>query len=145
MSRNTIGFGVNSVKFQPLIFGEKIEKRRLSKKDRDHLYYHIGKKKCQSCGKRIEERDMQEGHKKAYSKGGKTKLENAVCLCYTCNKAQGTDSWKTYNKKKGTPIVSLKLESKKKSSKRKSKKLGESNWVNPVTSRRVRIEPIIKW
>jgi hypothetical protein len=42
---------------------------------------------------------MQVGHKTAYSKGGSTTLRNAVCICYRCNKLQGTDSWNTFLRK----------------------------------------------
>ncbi|MGI0016597.1 MAG: HNH endonuclease, partial [Nitrososphaera sp.] len=45
--------------------------------------------------------EMQVGHKTAYSRGGSTTMRNAVCLCYACNKLQGTDSWATFQKKIG--------------------------------------------
>ena len=41
------------------------------------------------------------GHKNAWSRGGRTTLKNSVCLCYRCNKLQGTDSWTTFLKKQG--------------------------------------------
>ena len=44
---------------------------------------------------------MQVGHKTAYSKGGGTTLRNSACLCYKCNKLQGTDSWSKFMKKMG--------------------------------------------
>ena len=44
---------------------------------------------------------MQVGHKTAWSKRGSTTLANSVCLCYRCNKLQGTDSWATFMKKQG--------------------------------------------
>ena len=44
---------------------------------------------------------MQVGHKKAYSKGGNTTLRNSVCICYRCNKLQGTDDWNVFIKKIG--------------------------------------------
>jgi hypothetical protein len=47
---------------------------------------------------------MQVGHKTAYSKGGSTTLKNTVCLCYACNKLQGTDSWATFQKKMGKTV-----------------------------------------
>lgn len=46
---------------------------------------------------------MQVGHKIAYSKGGSTTLRNSVCLCYKCNKLQGTDSWSMFLRKLGKP------------------------------------------
>lgn len=42
---------------------------------------------------------MQVGHKTAYSKGGATTLANSACLCYRCNKLQGTGSLATLKKK----------------------------------------------
>lgn len=42
---------------------------------------------------------MQVGHRKAYSKGGATTLTNSACLCYTCNKLQGTGSLEILKKK----------------------------------------------
>ena len=44
---------------------------------------------------------MQAGHKTAHARGGKTTMKNAVCLCYKCNKLQGTDSWIVFLKKQG--------------------------------------------
>ena len=44
---------------------------------------------------------MQVGHKTAYSKGGSTTFRNSVCLCYKCNKLQGTDSWSMFLRKLG--------------------------------------------
>ena len=43
--------------------------------------------------------EMQVGHKTAASKGGKATFRNCVCLCYRCNKLQGTDSWAVFLKK----------------------------------------------
>jgi len=54
---------------------------------------------CEACGKEIRFSEMQVGHKTAASKGGNATLRNCVCLCYKCNKLQGTDSWKTFLKK----------------------------------------------
>ena len=42
---------------------------------------------------------MQVGHGRAYSKGGATTLANSACLCYRCNKLQGTGSLETLKKK----------------------------------------------
>jgi len=55
---------------------------------------------------------MQVGHKRTWSKGGKTTLKNSVCLCYRCNKLQSTDSWTTFLKKQNilSPKEKLKKE-----------------------------------
>lgn len=44
---------------------------------------------------------MQVGHKTAASRGRSATLRNSVCLCYRCNKLQGTDSWAGFLKKMG--------------------------------------------
>jgi len=75
-------------------------KRTLRNRDRQILWKRAGGK-CEACDKPISYLDMQVGHKTAYSKGGSTSLRNSVCLCYTCNKLQGTDSYSVFLKKLG--------------------------------------------
>ena len=93
----------------------KDSKRTLGIRDKQILYRNA-KDRCQNpgCGKKIRFDEMQVGHKKASSKNGKTSLANCVCLCYSCNKLQGTDSWATFLKKQGvkdkTTILKEKLE-----------------------------------
>lgn len=94
------------------------KKRTLSIRDRQILYRRA-RGRCEVCGKKIEFDEMQVGHRKAYSKGGATTLANAVCLCYRCNKLQGTDSLETFKKKlvgtygKKTKINSIKKNKRK--------------------------------
>lgn len=91
-------FGFKPVKIKGLTL-EKKKKRTLGKRDRDILFKRA-KGICEGCGKRIRDStEMQVGHKRAYSKGGATTLANSVCLCYGCNKMQGTDSFATFKKK----------------------------------------------
>ena len=75
-------------------------KRTLGSRDRQILYRNANDK-CENpaCRKKLRFDEMQVGHKKAWSKGGKTTLANSVCLCYSCNKLQGTDSWVAFLKK----------------------------------------------
>lgn len=80
-------------------------KRTLGIRDKQILYDNAHGR-CQGCGKKIKFSEMQLGHKRAYSRGGKTTLGNSVCLCYGCNKSQGTDSWATFLKKKNLPKIS---------------------------------------
>jgi len=77
-------------------------KRTLGIRDKQILYRNA-KGKCQNpaCGKKIDFDEMQVGHKTAWSRGGRTTFPNSVCLCYRCNKLQGTDSWTTFLKKQG--------------------------------------------
>ncbi|MBI4181191.1 MAG: HNH endonuclease [Chloroflexi bacterium] len=77
-------------------------KRTIGIRDKQILYRN-SKGRCQNpgCNKKIEFDEMQVGHKTAWSKGGSTTLRNSVCICYRCNKLQGTDSWATFMKKQG--------------------------------------------
>lgn len=87
-------------------------KRTLGIRDKQILYRNA-KGRCENpaCGKKIEYDEMQVGHKTAWSRGGRTSLKNSVCLCYRCNKLQGTDSWATFLKKQ--KVVDPKTELKK--------------------------------
>lgn len=92
-------------------FDDDYEPRRtLGIRDRQILYRRASKR-CENpaCGKKIEFDEMQVGHKTAWSKGGSTTLKTSVCLCYRCNKLQGTDSWATFLKKQGIEDPKLKL------------------------------------
>jgi 5-methylcytosine-specific restriction endonuclease McrA len=85
----------------PFGFGiETPKKRTLGIRDKQILYERA-KGKCEACRKKIEFSEMQTGHKTAASKGGSATLRNSVCLCYKCNKLQGTDSWATFIRKIG--------------------------------------------
>jgi len=77
-------------------------KRALGTRDKQILYRNA-KGRCQNpaCNKKIDYDEMQVGHKTAWSRGGSTTLRNSVCLCYRCNKLQGTDSWAVFMKKQG--------------------------------------------
>ena len=79
---------------------EEKKKRTLGIRDKQILWERAGHK-CEACEKEITYPEMQAGHKTAASKGGNATLRNCVCLCYKCNKLQGTDSWKTFLKKLG--------------------------------------------
>jgi len=81
---------------------DKSDRRTLGIRDKQILYARA-KKHCENpvCRKKIEYSEMQVGHKTAASKGGKATLRNSVCLCYSCNKLQGTDSWATFLRKQG--------------------------------------------
>lgn len=83
------------------IMWDEPRKRSLGTRDRQILWERA-KHKCEACGRQIDFTEMQVGHKTAYSKGGSTTLRNSACLCYKCNKLQGTDSWSTFIKKLGS-------------------------------------------
>jgi len=82
---------------------ERDSKRTLGERDRQILWIRATKR-CENpaCGKKIEYIDMEVGHKTAWSKGGRTTLANSKCLCPSCNKRQGNDSWAVFLKKQGT-------------------------------------------
>ena len=77
-------------------------KRSLGIRDKQILYDRA-KGRCENpaCRKKISFVEMVPGHKKAWSEGGRTTVANSVCLCYACNKKQGTDSWAVFLKKQG--------------------------------------------
>jgi len=90
---------------------------------------------------------MQVGHKTAASKGGKATLRNSVCLCYKCNKLQGTDSWPTFLRKMGKKNVrSVTSSKRRKKGKRKKLKKGKGKsrgnyWINPLTGKKEKFNP----
>src|SRR3989344_9257947 len=118
-------------------YGNNNKKRNLGTRDREILHIRANKK-CENCGKKLDLGDMQAGHKLAASKGGKATISNSVCLCYGCNKRQGTDSWAVFRKKQGKSGTRTVTSGKKRSpSKKKSKQKSSSrtSWINPITGR----------
>lgn len=81
---------------------DRDSKRTLGTRDKEILWLKA-KKRCENpaCGKEIDFIDMEAGHGKAWSKGGRTTMKNSICLCHGCNKRQGTDTWATFLKKQG--------------------------------------------
>jgi hypothetical protein len=84
------------------IWGDaRVSKGTLSTSDKQKLYLNA-KKRCENCGKKIDYAFMEIGHRnKVYSLGERTTLANSLCLCHSCNKKQGLDSWATFQKKQG--------------------------------------------
>ena len=110
---------------------EEPSKRTLGIRDRQILWERAGHK-CQNpaCGKRLDFTEMQVGHKTPASKGGRATLRNCVCLCYKCNKLQGTDSWNVFLKKMGKqPEISKTREILKRLSIQKLKFLAQKHSV----------------
>jgi hypothetical protein len=89
---------------------ERDSKRTLGIRDKQILYRRANKK-CENptCGKKLEFDEMQVGHKTSWARGGSTTLRNSVCLCYRCNKLQGTDSWAVFLKKQGVIDPKIKI------------------------------------
>lgn len=94
-----------------MVFGyDRDSKRTLGIRDKQILYRKANCT-CQNptCNKKIDFDEMQVGHKTAWSRRGRTTLRNSLCLCYRCNKLQGTDSWATFLKKQGVEDPDTKL------------------------------------
>jgi hypothetical protein len=95
---------------------ENDPKRTLSNKGRQELYKRAqGRCENPACHRKIKIDIMAVGHKKAWSKGGRTIFSNLVCLCLDCNKRQGTDSWAVFLRKQGVEDPKNKLKKKLKS------------------------------
>jgi len=140
MARNL--FGIEPIRIKPInIYGsQRSSKRTLGVRDKQILYRRA-KGKCEGCGKRIEYDEMQVGHRRAYSKGGATTLANSACLCYRCNKLQGTGSLETLKKKlSGT----FGKRTKKKSGKSTKRKAKSNYWINPLTGKKERAQPLFR-
>ncbi len=109
---------------KPLNIGKPARKRRRSLGIRERqILYERAKGRCEACGKKISFSEMQVGHKRAYSKGGATTLANSVCLCYKCNKLQGTDSFETLKKKLAGTYRKRSKKSKSRKTRKKTPKL----------------------
>ncbi len=87
---------------------DETKRRTLGIRDKQILWEKSGHK-CEACGKGIDFTEMQSGHKVAASKGGTATLRNSVCLCYRCNKLQGTDSWQVFLKKMGKKTKTMEV------------------------------------
>jgi hypothetical protein len=148
MSKNPFDLKFKPLKFKEIGTSSKSSKRVLGIRDKQILY-RLAKGRCEACGKKIQFDEMQSGHKNAASKGGSATLKNSVCLCYRCNKEQGTDSWATYMKKTkrlNTPTVTS---VKRKTVKKKKKSSNDNYIINPFTGKKEKIKPLfnpkLKW
>ena len=128
------------------IIGGDSGKRMLGSRDRQILYDTAGKS-CENCRKKIlDSTSMQAGHKnRAASRGGRATLANSVCLCYDCNRKQGTDSWETFRKKQNKPIVPTAMSHLERTRSSDGKKSGTAKPRNrnsltySITGRRIRL------
>lgn len=144
MVRNDFGFGLKPIRLINLGIYSKNKKRALGIRDRQILYRRA-KGRCEACRRKIEFDEMHAGHKNAASKGGSATIRNSVCLCARCNKLQGTDNWSTFMRKMGkSKTTSVTSPKKKKGSKKKKIKSGESYWINPITGRKEKVNPIFR-
>lgn len=128
----TKSIGINNPKLDKILYGVKRSQkpsRTLGIRDRQILY-RKAKMRCENptCRKKIEFDEMQAGHKFAASKGGTITVKTAKCLCYRCNKLQGTDSWDTFLRKQGINVKKTSVSSTKKRKPRES----DSPFANPL-------------
>lgn len=70
------------------LFERKDSARHFSPAQRRILWNTTGARRCAQCGKRLTWEDFTIDHIDPYSKGGKTKLENAALMCAPCNSAK---------------------------------------------------------
>ena len=147
MPRNAFNFGLKPVKMGGFrLPSQKSSKRTLGIRDKQILYRRA-KGRCEACRRKIDFDEMHSGHKNAASKGGSATLRNSVCICARCNKLQGTDSWATFMKKMGKSNTRSVTSGKKRSpSKKKSKGKSSSGnyWINPLTGRKEKVQPLFR-
>ena len=85
------------------IIGDTRERRPTPTKELKKMIYERDKGHCRLCGKRVDPFDFDVGHNKAYSRGGKLTLKNAILLCHGCNERMSTLSLKEVREKLGLP------------------------------------------
>lgn len=63
------------------------ETRNFTPEIREYVWKKAGKK-CQICDKSITLNEMDADHIEPWAKGGGTTLDNARCLCVSCNRSR---------------------------------------------------------
>jgi hypothetical protein len=71
------------------LFERKDAKRTFSSEQRRVIWHSDEKKKCARCGRTLTWADFTVDHVKAWSRGGKTNLKNAVPMHRRCNASKG--------------------------------------------------------
>jgi len=71
------------------LFESKDERRIFSPEQRRLLWNSDDRKKCSQCDSKLDWNNFQVDHKKAHSRGGKTRLGNAAIICASCNASKG--------------------------------------------------------
>lgn len=70
------------------LFERKDSARHFSPEQRRILWNTTAARKCVGCGRRLTWEDFTIDHIDPYSKGGRTRLENAALMCGPCNSAK---------------------------------------------------------
>jgi len=120
-------------------------RRTIGIRDKQILYRNA-KGRCQNpgCKKKIDFDEMQVGHKTAWSRRGSSTLANSVCLCYRCNKLQGTDSWAVFMKKQGIETVESKAKAAKSEMKQRLSTLTLQQLKQLATKHKVRVSGYVE-
>ena len=71
------------------LFEKKDSKRGFTAEQRRILWNSSAQRRCTSCSKALSWSDFTIDHIDPYSKGGRSKLENAALMCRSCNSAKG--------------------------------------------------------
>ena len=71
------------------LFAKKDSQRGFTPEQRRLLWNTAGSRRCEKCGKLLSWNDFTLDHIDPYSKGGRSRLENAALMCRTCNSSKG--------------------------------------------------------
>jgi 5-methylcytosine-specific restriction endonuclease McrA len=71
------------------LFARKDSQRGFTSEQRRILWNTAAERKCKTCGKRLSWEDFTIDHIDPYSKGGRSRLENAALMCRKHNSAKG--------------------------------------------------------
>jgi 5-methylcytosine-specific restriction endonuclease McrA len=71
------------------LFAKKDAQRGFSDAQRRILWNTAADRRCSECKKRLLWNDFTIDHIDPYSKGGRSRLENAALMCRSCNSAKG--------------------------------------------------------
>jgi Zn-finger protein len=125
--------------FDPIGGTSEKRKRNVSSRIRNDLM--TKPKKCAYCRKTDA---MHLHHIRGFAKGGSDRKGNLVQLCANCHykihHGQITDE--QLKRRLGIKIKN-KRSTKKKKTKRKSS--GGNYWINPITGRKEKVQPLFKW
>lgn len=96
---------------------------------------------CTICGKRVTKiTEAEFDHSRAYSKSGATNLANVKIVHRSCNRQKGNKSLSATKKFLG---IKYKIKKRKNTKKKSSNK--RAYWVNPITGRKEKIQPLFQW
>ena|ERR1700674_840917 len=71
------------------LFAKKDSQRGFTSEQRRLIWNTAGSSRCKSCNKPLSWDDFTLDHIDPHSKGGRSRLENAVQMCRTCNSSKG--------------------------------------------------------